>query len=816
MMYSLWRQNDLPELAVALASRPGHEAVRTQVAEILRHGFGAGYEAFSHEVRLPEVHGRADLLFGATVLEFKSDLRREAGDVLARLPDYLAERQRQTGRRYLGIATDGATFIAYELREGALVELTRHEVRAATPDALLHWLEPALSDRDELQPEPLVFQRELGRDSLTFGRARLALAALWDGLRGHPEVALKRELWDGLLREAYGSPVGDDVLFLQHTYLTIVAKTLAARVLDLPVDDADDVLSGQALRDAGIHGAVEGDFFDWVLLEPDGRDLVLRLARQVARFRLRDIEADVLKALYESLIDPAQRRDLGEYYTPDWLAARLVAATLFEPLTAVVLDPACGSGTFLFHALRRLLAAARAAGWSDARTVREAALRVRGLDVHPVAVIIARVTWLLALGEAIRERDGDLHVPVYLGDAMQWNLSQIGGLREVMLPVPGEGPLHVPAGIAEDQSRFEPALRELSQGLEDDAEPERVEQALARIAGVLPADAAMLAQTFARIRSLKRAGRNGIWPFILRNLIRPVWLSRPDQRADLLIGNPPWVAYRHLSPEMKVRMRDACQAMNLWVGGVLATQQDLSALFWARGAERYLKPGGTIAFVLPYAALNRPAFDGLRRGVYGSAEVRITAAWNLSLLREIFPTSSCVLIGTRAAATALPINVVAFTGTICRDANELEADRALMLRQATWPPIVTLGGTSPYRQRFKQGATIVPRRFFVVERDNVGRLGVSRTAPRVRGRQGSLDKKPWNEIPPPSGPVENKFLTLLLFGETVAPFRLLNTALSVIPVIVDRLMDADSAAATGYRHLGAWLQDIEKKWKQNA
>src|SRR3954453_7428652 len=117
MRYSLC-QNDRPELAVALASRPGHEAVRTHVAEILRHGFGAGYEAFSHEVRLPEVHGRADLLFGATVLEFKSDLRRETSDVLAKLPDYLAERQRQTGRRYLGIAADGATFVAYELRDG--------------------------------------------------------------------------------------------------------------------------------------------------------------------------------------------------------------------------------------------------------------------------------------------------------------------------------------------------------------------------------------------------------------------------------------------------------------------------------------------------------------------------------------------------------------------------------------------------------------------------------------------------------------------------------------------------------------------------
>jgi hypothetical protein len=47
---------------------------------------------------------------------------------------------------------------------------------------------------------------------------------------------------------------------------------------------------------------------------------------------LRDVEVDVLKSLYESLIDPAQRKDLGEYYTPDWLAAKIVARALTRPL----------------------------------------------------------------------------------------------------------------------------------------------------------------------------------------------------------------------------------------------------------------------------------------------------------------------------------------------------------------------------------------------------------------------------------------------------------------------------------------------------
>jgi type I restriction-modification system DNA methylase subunit len=78
---------------------------------------------------------------------------------------------------------------------------------------------------------------------------------------------------------------------------------------------------------------------------------------------------DVPKSLYESLTDPAQRHDLGEYYTPDWLAAKIVAHALTNPLEQRVLDPACGSGTFLFHVIRLKLAAAEAAGFTRAAAV---------------------------------------------------------------------------------------------------------------------------------------------------------------------------------------------------------------------------------------------------------------------------------------------------------------------------------------------------------------------------------------------------------------------------------------------------------------
>ena len=303
--------------------------------------------------------------------------------------------------------------------DGALEELRRYETDAERPGDLIAWLEPLLSDRVDLAPDARAVVQAFGKGSLTFSRARLTLDALWADLKDDPEVRLKRDLWDGLLREAYGEEVGKDSLFLQHTYLTIVVKTVAARVLDLPVSDPERLLSGRALADEGILGAVEADFFDWPLKRAEGADLVRQVAVETARFRLIDVETDVLKVLYESLVDPEERHDLGEYYTPDWLAGRVVAEAVDAPLTQRVLDLACGSGTFLFHALRRLIAAGRQAGWTERRIVERCADQVRGLDVHPVAVTLARVTWLLALGMLLRAGPAKLTVPVFLGDAMQ-------------------------------------------------------------------------------------------------------------------------------------------------------------------------------------------------------------------------------------------------------------------------------------------------------------------------------------------------------------------------------------------------------------
>ncbi len=197
-----WRGNRLPDIVQSMASRPRHEALRGLVTELLRESFGASFSEVEHERYLVENSGRIDVAWGATVVELKSDLRREERDVVARMPDYLADASRGSapGRTSIGLATDGATLLAYTLDRGALASIGRYEVDVEHPERLLSWLEPLLSHVPEVMPIPNAVALTFGRYSLAFGRAHAELQRLWAEVGDHPEVRLKRDLWDGLLR----------------------------------------------------------------------------------------------------------------------------------------------------------------------------------------------------------------------------------------------------------------------------------------------------------------------------------------------------------------------------------------------------------------------------------------------------------------------------------------------------------------------------------------------------------------------------------------------------------------------------------------
>ena len=87
--------------------------------------------------------------------------------------------------------------------------------------------------------------------------------------------------------------------------------------------------------------------------------------------------------LYETVIPPDERRQLGEYYTPDWLARAIVREVVTDPLDQYVLDPSCGSGTFVAEAVNHFIEAANETSLDPKEVLEWLRFSVAGIDVHP-------------------------------------------------------------------------------------------------------------------------------------------------------------------------------------------------------------------------------------------------------------------------------------------------------------------------------------------------------------------------------------------------------------------------------------------------
>ncbi|MGZ8308808.1 MAG: N-6 DNA methylase [Rhodoplanes sp.] len=828
-----------------LATRPGHDEVKADFRQILIEEFGAELGALDFERRVPEVRGRLDALIGRTVFEAKKNLDKEWDDVVRRMPDYLADRERDEGEQFVGIASDGLKWVVFERSGNRLNKVKEINLDPEKADLFLAWLDGALALKSALPPDPLTIRIELGQDSVAFRRANEKLAALWTKLKDDPAVVLKRQLWAQLLKLVYGREVESDALFFQHTFLVIVAKAIALAVLGLRDDDPKHVLSGAAFEAAGIFGAVESDFFDWVVTSAEGEDLVRRILTHVRRFRLSEVETDVLKILYESLIDQTQRHGLGEYYTPDWLAAKIVRRAVATPIEQKVLDPACGSGTFLFHAIRNFLASAEEEGLELNLRAEEATNHIAGMDIHPVAVIIARVTYLLALAPSLSIRAESLYIPVYLADAMQLSTQPWMKGKELAINVPDppgtvetdngmigrrRTELKFPEILCKDIRLFDKLVAKMRQGAEQKLTRKQIEPVFTleierhykRDITPMEAEGVIeMGATYAVFDELCRQGRDSVWTYVARNLSRPLALAFGAGWANVVVGNPPWVAFRHMSADLQKRFRELAKGERVHVGGKFATQNDLSALFAVRAVALYLRAGGRIAFVLPLAALTRGQFERLRSGSFHSARVAWEEAWTMDdSVQPLFPVPSCVLFGRRRATSRpAPETVRAYSGLLpYRDAHEDVADQRLTVTEgAPKPAEGRFTGGSAYRAAFRQGATLVPRMLCIVERLPTGRLRMSRAAPRVVSRRYAQEKKPWKALGTIEANVESQFIRSVLFGESILPYRVFRPFDGVVPVTSGgEILDAAGAANRGYLGLHAWMMAAEAIWNAHA
>ena len=791
------------------------------------------------------VRRRIDIEVGSCLIEVKRDLSSGSvlPDAIEQLADYLGSRQKETGCRYVGILTDGADWRCVCLPGEASASSPR-EVSAYTlaptrpdPESFLIWLEGVLATARDIPATPKEIGRRLGAGSSAHDLDRETLLELFRGHRDHPAVLMKRRLWARLLTTALGTQFEDsDELFVEHTYLVNTAEIIAHALVgfDLKSIAPASLLSGGKFEEGGIAGVVEADFFDWVVHVPGGEAFVRSLARRVGRFRWQEVGGDVLKVLYESVITAPTRKRLGEYYTPDWLAERIVSETIERPLETRVLDPSCGSGTFLFHAARRYLDAAEEAGHSLESALSGLTRHVLGMDLHPVAVTLARVTYLLAIGrERLTHPDrGPIQVPVYLGDAVQWRREAVDLFSGGNLVVETddqkqlfESELRFPEELLEDPGRF----NQIVESMTTLAGNRKAGSAVPKLSGlyqryaVSPTARETLDATFQTLCRLHDEGRDHIWSYYVRNLARPWWLAMPQNRVDALVGNPPWLAFRFMTEAMQKAFRDYSDERGLWHGAKVATHQDLSGLFLVRAVERYLRPGGRFAFVMPNAAVDRGQYKGLRTGRYKRPDAKnpvaiaFEPAWDLRRIRpHFFPRGAAVLFGTREdEPRPLPTDVVVWSGRVPeQNANWETAEHCLAQASGKARPTGD-DPTSPWADRFRQGATIVPRLLFFVTRQAAGPLGMPSGKAGVRSLQRKNDKKPWKDLPALDGVVETEFLRPVLLGESVLPFRIAETFEAVIPHDREGLMDGQSDRLDAYEGLARWWRRAEAIWEKH-
>jgi len=440
-------------------------------------------------------------------------------------------------------------------------------------------------------------------------------------------------------------------LFVIHTYNSLLIKLLAAEIISghgltstkqpaqgMSSELRDEVLLERLSSDiekagifaqAGINSFVEEAIFSWYLdVAANGGhsgDLIAALRDILASLSLYRTDylshtRDVLRDLYQALVPGRLRQSLGEFYTPDWL----VDFTLDEMnsdswLDCRVLDPTCGSGAFLLSVIRRKVAEAQAREWEASEIVKNICSNVWGFDLNPLAVQTARVNILMELAPLLRSAPGlGIEVPVLLADAIYSPAPDPDGAEdEVRYQIGSQFAkldILLPTDLAFERNRLDEVFELMGESVEENKEFAEVSQELVA-AGCASQDESArwskaLKYTYDQILNLHRSNWNGIWFRVVRNFF---W-SATAGHFDFVAGNPPWVRWSKLPATYRERVKPTCEQYGIFSatkrhGG---NELDISAMITYTTADKWLKQGGKLGFVITGTLFKNPSSAGFR------------------------------------------------------------------------------------------------------------------------------------------------------------------------------------------------------------
>lgn len=795
-------------------------------------------------------------------MEFEDDLsfRAEVEEAVAQLKRYAKELFDKERRRTWALASDGLRFKLYRVKYTDTGEVELEIVYELNIDededpVKFYWFiyEYFFEERFVLPLTSEGFTLRFGFGSRAFQDTMELLKRTWKEIKQRGKVAeVMFEEWVKHYTYVTGEERRDEELFLRHTYLAILAKILAFITIEhdgptlFDTDRLHEALSGYYFSKLGIN-IFENDYFTWFLLVDDARKEFLKklvevLIKEIMSFDFSSINTDVFKEIYQNIVEREERASLGEYYTPDFITEYMLGELLKEDPAYKILDPACGSGTFLFTAIKIKKEKLRTKFTSKEDLVKHITESVVGIDVNPIAVIISRANYLVALRDLLPIK-GTIRIPVYLANSVvvpekereklvtiQRDVIKIPGYREneyFYLPDPKEiGEislndidefLEIIRDVAKTAKSEEDLVRKIESRLK-----ERFKDELSYLVEIAKHNSKLL-------RRYIEEGRDTFWIFVLRNQYVVFLLKN---KFDAVVGNPPWVSRTDVSSP---RFRE-------WFDRVFKYYQekhtiklpqelrgapaDTAMLFILHSIEYYLKEGGYLYFVLPHSFLVGKQYSDLRsEEIFSILKITDLSEMQINIQgRGKVPIFNvpCILLLARKERKQGPSEIKGHivTGTVTYRSrnvplsvvNHAIKERSLHSGDGVYVKSVEnklvfkrpqeeeqlikkLMDTvrdgrlrSPYYDVAVAGISAYPRILVFVKIPKQYALSPDKiyveTHPRALEREkGEESKKKWMQVL--KGRVSYKYLYLLITGDNVFPFGVWGINIAVLPIQVD-------------------------------
>lgn len=676
--------------------------------------------------------GRIDSVYQGVIVEYKNPnssstrigpnssspgSQKVISQIQSRFDD-LSKLHKHPLNRILGVGLDGRRLVFVRFRDGKWhvqepVELTKHSA-----ERLLWALLNLGAKGKPYTPEYLA--EDFGASSIP---AQSGVRILYDAIKNatSDRTVLFFKQWRILfgevcgydvaspsdkikkLAESYGLPLKGlrtaELLFAIHTYYAIFMKLLASEVVayfhKLPTplqkilkassskklqEEVKDLEAGSIFRHLNITNFLEGDLFAWYLdewssdIEPLYRELTSRLDNYSPATLSEDPAGsrDLLKHLYQELFPRTVRHDLGEYYTPDWLAEHVLEELGYrgDPRKRL-LDPACGSGTFLVMAINRVKAWVdenrETAKLSDRDLMKLVLSNIVGFDLNPLAVMAARTNYLIAIRDLIGHVD-QVELPVYLCDSIvvpseYGDLFQggAGGAKELRTAA---ARFLIPAEITSNRDLVAKYAQILESSVKNGYSPADF-VARCKEEGLPISLHALHIDLYKELVQLDKANKNGIWARIIKNAFAPLF----TEKADYIAGNPPWINWNNLPSEYRDASKPIWQKYNLWPKYLLGASADFSKLFFYVCADKYLAEGGKLGFVITQSVFKTYGGNLFRQFTLpdGSA-LAVTRVDDMVDLQpfEGATNRTATMFVTRNTATSYPVKYEVWTTQVGR------------------------------------------------------------------------------------------------------------------------------------------------------